>query len=287
MRRAIAFCSGHITGFFQVIEHDNVFASGSRGAGFCTELGARSEVWMTDGAGSIEVTINGIHTFAPVTEYALRKLLRNEPYDLNIITTLGLPVSQGFGTSAAGALSASLALSSLLGRPAHEAYEAAHESEVMNHTGMGDVAAMSRSGMTYRRKEGLPPLGKVDRFDGEPEVVLCEVGGPVKTSDVLTDERMRRTINIMGKRCLEEFDLEPTLSSFTRLSKRFAVETGIASREALRAIAAAERYGQASMSMLGNSVFAFGDADRLEQILRAFGTTFRTKVDPQVPRLIK
>lgn len=287
MKRAIAFCPGHITGFFQVIEHDNVFASGSRGAGFCTELGARSEVWMTDGAGSIEVTINGIQTFAPVTEYALRKLLRTEPYDLNIITTLGLPVSQGFGTSAAGALSASLALSSLLGRPPHEAFEAAHESEVMNHTGMGDVSAMSRAGMTFRRKEGLPPLGKVDRFDGEPEVVLCEIGVPVKTSDVLTDERLRATINTMGKRCLEEFDREPTLSAFTRLSKRFAVETGIASREALKAIAAAETSGQASMSMLGNSVFAFGDTERLEQILHDFGTTYRTKVDPQVPRLIK
>ena len=287
MRRAIAFCPGHITGFFQVIEHDNIFATGSRGAGFCTELGARSEVWMTDGEGSIEVTINGKPTFAPVTEYALRKLLRTEPFDLNIITTLGLPISQGFGTSAAGALSASLALSSLMGRPAHEAFEAAHESEVMNHTGMGDVSAMSRSGMTFRRKEGLPPLGKVDRFDGEPEVVLCEVGKTVKSSDVLTDEGMRATINATGKKCIGEFEPDPTLAAFTRLSKRFAVDTGIASPEALKAIAGAEKAGQASLSMLGNSVFAFGDVNRLETILQTFGTTFRTKVDPQLPRLIK
>jgi pantoate kinase len=287
MRRAVAFCPGHITGFFQIVEHDNVFETGSRGAGFCTELGARSEVWMTDGKGVIEVTINGNQTFAPVTEHALRRLLRNEPYDLNIVTTLGLPQSQGFGTSAAGALSACLALSSLLGRPAHEAYEAAHESEIVNHTGMGDVSAMFRAVMTYRRKEGLPPLGKMDRFDGEPEVVLCEVGRPMKTSDVLTDERKKAVINTVGKRCLEEFDRDQNLTSFTRLSKRFAVETGLASPEALRAIAAAERFGQGSMSMLGNSVFAFGEADRLEQVLKGFGNTFRTKVDPQVPRLVK
>ena len=95
MRRAIAVCPGHITGFFQVMEHDNVFATGSRGAGFCTELGARSEVWMTEGEGRIEVNVNGNQTFAPVTEYALRKLLRSEPYDLNIVTPLGLPISQG------------------------------------------------------------------------------------------------------------------------------------------------------------------------------------------------
>lgn len=287
MRRATAFCPGHITGFFQVVEHDNVFETGSRGAGFCTELGARSDVWMTDGEGSIEVTINGSPTFAPVTEYALRKLLKTEPYDLNIVTTLGLPESQGFGTSAAGALSASLALSSLLGRPVHEAYEAAHESEIVNHTGMGDVSAIFRAGMTFRRKEGLPPLGKVERFDGEPEVVLCEVGRPIKTSDVLTDERKKATINAIGKKCLEEFELDLSLPAFTRLSKRFAVESGFASPEALKAISAAERFGQASMSMLGNSVFAFGEIDRLEQVLKRFGNTFRTKVDPRSPRLIK
>jgi pantoate kinase len=55
----------------------------------------------------------------------------------------------------------------------------------------------------------------------------------------------------------------------------------------LKAIAAAEKFGHSSMSMLGNSVFAFGDVDRLEEALQEFGTTFRTKVDLQVPRLIK
>jgi len=287
MKRAIAFCPGHITGFFQVIEHDNVFATGSRGAGFCTELGARSEVWMTEGEGIIEVNVNGKPEFAPVTEYALRRILKNEPHDLNVMTTLGLPISQGFGTSAAGALSASLALCNLLDRPSHEGFEAAHESEIMNHTGMGDVSAMFRSGMTFRGKEGLPPLGKVDRFDGDPEVVLCEIGKPIKTSVVLNDERLKTKINAAGKKCLEEFEQDLTVPTFSKLSKRFAIESGVASPEALKAIAAAEESGHASMSMLGNSVFAFGEVDRLEEVLRDFGTTFRTRVDLKTPRLIK
>jgi pantoate kinase len=287
MRRAIAFCPGHITGFFQAIEHDNIFETGSRGAGFCTELGARSEVWITDGEGIIEVSINGKPTFAPVTEYALRRVLKNEPYDLNVVTTLGLPISQGFGTSAAGAVSSSLALCSLLDRPSHEAFEAAHESEIANQTGMGDVSAMFRGGMTFRRKEGLPPLGKVDRFDGDPEVVLCELGAPIKTSTVLTDERLKANINAVGKKCIAEFELDLTVPTFTRLSKRFAMETALASAEILKAIRGAEQFGHASMSMLGNSVFAFGEPDRLEEVLGRHGTTFRTKVDPNPPRLIK
>jgi pantoate kinase len=287
MRRAIAFCPGHITGFFQAMEHDNILATGSRGAGFCTELGARTEVWMTDGEGTIEVNIDGTTAFAPVTEYALRKLLKQEPYDLNVMTTLGMPVSQGFGTSAAGALSASLALSSLLERSSHEAFEVAHESEIVNHTGLGDVAALFRGGMTFRRKEGLPPMGRVDQFDGKSDVILCEVGKPMKTSDVLTDARMTAQINTIGKRCLDEFEQDTTVASFLRLSKIFTVETKMASPEALKAIAAADEFGQASMCMFGNSVFAFGEMDGLERVLREFGPTYRTRIDLQGPRLVQ
>jgi pantoate kinase len=287
MKRAIAFCPGHITGFFQVFEHDNIFASGSRGAGFCTTMGARSEVWLTDGEGAIEVNINGRPTFAPVTEHALRRILKQEPYDLSVMTTLGLPISQGFGISAAGAMSASLALTNLLGRPVHEAFEAAHESEIVNHTGMGDVSAMFRGGMTFRKKEGLPPLGKVDKFDGDPEVVLCTIGDPIKTSDVLTNDQMKLKINGIGRRCHEEFEPEQTLASFMKLSKRFTMESGLASPEVIKAIVAAEKFGQASMSMLGNSVFAFGEVDRLVEVLSTFGKTYRMKVDAEGPRLIK
>jgi hypothetical protein len=39
--------------------------------------------------------------------------------------------------------------------------------------------------------------------------------------------------------------------------------------------------------MLGNSVFAFGELDELEETLREFGPTFRTRIDLQGPRLVK
>jgi pantoate kinase len=93
-------------------------------------------------------------------------------------------------------------------------------------------------------------------------------------------------INAVGKKCLEEFEVDTTVSAFCRLSKRFTLETRIASPEALKAIEAAEEFGQASMSMLGNSVFAFGKVDELEEVLQEFGRTFRTRIDPQGPRLV-
>ncbi|HUU07091.1 MAG TPA: sugar kinase, partial [Thermoplasmata archaeon] len=42
--RARAFCPGHITGFFEICRADNLLASGSRGGGLCTSLGALSDV---------------------------------------------------------------------------------------------------------------------------------------------------------------------------------------------------------------------------------------------------
>ena len=42
--RVKAYCPGHITGIFTVEDQDpNILKKGSRGVGFCTELGAVSE----------------------------------------------------------------------------------------------------------------------------------------------------------------------------------------------------------------------------------------------------
>jgi pantoate kinase len=51
-------------------------------------------------------------------------------------------------------------------------------------------------------------------------------------------------------------------------------------------MAAASEFGVASMSMLGNSVFAAGDTDNLERTLSDFGKTCRCSVDVEGPRVI-
>src|SRR5512137_742081 len=66
-----AFCPGHITGFFQIMEHKDPLRSGSRGAGLCVSLGATSTVMMEEGNGEVIVTINGKEEKAPVTVAAV------------------------------------------------------------------------------------------------------------------------------------------------------------------------------------------------------------------------
>jgi pantoate kinase len=133
---------------------------------------------------------------------------------------------------------------------------------------------------------GLPPIGKVERIDGSPEVVLAVIGGKLLTKDVLTDPAKREAINKSGSEKVGQLLREPTLSRLMELSAQFAVETGLARKEVLSAMNAASKLGSASMSMLGNSVFAVGDVEGLVSVLSGFGEVWVTKVDTRGARVL-
>lgn len=282
-----AFSPGHITGFFEVCRAKNPLATGSRGAGLCLSLGARSIVKISEaGKQSIDVAIDGRRAEAPVTRSAIRHLVGANKLSIKVSTSLDLPQSQGFGMSAAGALSASLAATELLGLGRQKAFEAAHLAEVRNKTGLGDVSAIHRGGVTLRVRPGLPPIGKVKRIDGAPTVVLAEVGRRLLTKTVLTSPAKVAAINKSGARKVKLLDKEPTLSRFMRLSVEFAFETGLATRPVQNAIDAASKLGLASMSMLGSSVFAIGDTEGLVRVLSEFGEVWVCKVDTEGPKIL-
>lgn len=286
MRKA-AFCPGHITGFFEICRSDKLLSTGSRGAGFCLTLGATSLVNTADSARqSIHVSINGRESDAGVTKHALRYLAEREGLGISVSTTLDLPVSQGFGMSAAGCLSASLALADILGKSRQKAFEAAHIAEVERGGGLGDVSALHRGGVTVRKKAGLPPTGKVLRIDGEPEVVLCVVGRRILTKGVLTNPAKARAINATGSRKVDELLKKPSIYRLMELSAQFTQESGLASRRILDVMSAASKLGMASMSMLGSSVFAVGDVAGLSRVLSDFGDTYVCRVDTRGPRLL-
>ncbi|MDH7509262.1 MAG: pantoate kinase [Methanomassiliicoccales archaeon] len=284
--KATAFCPGHITGFFQICEHEEILRTGSRGAGLCISLGALSTVKMKRGSGRIEIRINGQKNDAPVTRQALAKLIFDREFDVLVETTLDLPVGQGFGMSAAGTLAASLAVASLMDLPFQKALEVAHEAEIVHRTGLGDVSALSRGGATFRRVEGLPPYGIVDRVAGDAEIVLGVVGPPIPTARVLHDFEMRERINVIGKECVERFSRSPTLSNLFRISREFASRSGIMSECVRNALDAIDGLGPASMVMLGNSIFAAGEAEEIEKQLGKFGETYRVRIDWIGPRVI-
>ena len=284
---AKAFCPGHITGFFEICDSDDILAKGSRGAGLCIALGATSIVKVENSVRQqISVKIDGRESKAEVTTEAVRHILGHAKSRVQVSTTLDLPQSQGFGMSAAGSLSSALALTHLLGDDRQRAFEAAHIAEIKGKCGLGDVSAIHGGGITIRKKPGLPPKGEVVRIPGAPNVVLAVVGGKLLTRDVLSDAQKRDAINASGSSKVDELVKSPSLEKLMELSADFASETGLASRKILETMGAASKLGMASMSMLGNSVFAIGDVPGLESVLSGFGRTWTCKVDTEGPRIL-
>ncbi len=287
MKSAKAFSPGHITGFFEICPASDPLSAGSRGAGLCISLGATSEVRVQDSERqSVDVRLDGKPGPAEVTVEAVRILLGQERKKVSVSTEFDLPVGQGFGMSAAGALSAALALASALGIDGQHAFEAAHIAEVEQGGGLGDISAILRGGITIRERPGLPPIGKVLRIEGQPEVVLCVLGGGIPTKSVLGDAAKRKAINASGSKRVDMLLANPSLERLFSLSSEFAIESGLASRKVLEAMNAASKLGMATMSMLGNSVFAVGDTKGLERVLSDFGRVFRTRVNTEGARLI-
>jgi pantoate kinase len=285
--RAKAFCPGHVTGFFQTCMADDLLSSGSRGAGMCLSLGATSVVRTSDSSRlSVEVSVNGQPGEAEVTRAAVRGLLGERDLRVSVDTMLELPLSQGFGMSAAGALSATIALADIVGESRQRAFEAAHAAEVECRCGLGDVPALHAGGITIRVRPGLPPSGEVRRIEGTPDVVLCVIGAEMRTREVLNNEKLRQRIDTHGGQCVDRLLANPTLDNLLSLSALFARETGLASGRVADAVAAAAGPDKASMAMLGGSVFAVGDIGRLQEVLNGFGRTYLCRVEEQGPRLL-
>jgi pantoate kinase len=143
---------------------------------------------------------------------------------------------------------------------------AAHCAEVINRTGLGDVTGQTFGGMVVRKIAGAPFKGVIDKIPCiEAEISWVCFGG-ISTRSVLADELKIKTINRAGKSRLKELLKKPTLPEFFRQSCAFAKDIGLMSphmKDAIETVEAAG--GQASQSMLGDTVFAINDNGALSE----------------------
>ena len=283
-----AFAPGHISGFFEpVIFENDANRTGSRGSGLSISLGATSSVSVQPAKTQEIITyINMEKILLPVTSLTIQKLIGSSPLKIHVNTQLDLPIGQGFGMSAAGALSAALALTKILNIPTEKALAAAHFAEVNLHTGLGDAIGSSFGGIEIRREAGLPPWGSIEHIPGSYQVVLCIVDKEIPTHTILTNPSQMEKIKYFGQLCINKIVETPTVEMFFNLSKWFAQQTGLLSPKVSSALDAVRDFGQASQCMLGNSIFAIGNTDQLIQCLSIFGSIYVGSVDIQGARVI-
>jgi pantoate kinase len=278
---ATAFAPAHITGFFAAISDPDPVKAGSVGCGLCLEAGVTARV-TTSTPGTIGTTcttgtpditgsgalirLNGEQIDLPTVEYVIKSLQGIRHSRLVVDLEADVPLGYGFGVSGAAALATALAVNADHGQglTMEQAAAVAHSAEVVNRTGMGDVAGQYTGGLVIRTAAGAPGVGAVKKVPVDAMEVSWVCLGEISTSSVLDDEKTMERINILGRQALKALLKRPGLEHFMSLSRDFAFETGLVSPGAADAIEAVEAAGgMASMAMLGDTVFALGDGSAL------------------------
>lgn len=257
-----AFCPGHITCFFQPVDSYDPMSSGSRGVGI--RLSKGSTVTLEERPDQrIEVTIDGNESDAEVTRLVLRMLASDRGFDVTVENEL--PMCQGFGMSAAGAIAAALCACHSTGKRRSEAFRAAHLAEIYGGGGLGDVAGiMSDLDIPMRTVAGIPPLGKVESGGNRMRISVAVLGEKISTGDILSNAVKKERITNAGSDAMDRYMREPTVSSLFRLSRTFSETAGLETQEVRNAL---RKMTNAGMCMLGNSVFSTAPSKEMAEIL--------------------
>ncbi|MDD3622274.1 MAG: pantoate kinase [Methanofollis sp.] len=282
VRTAIAFCPGHISGYFRKVAGATPETTGSLGAGIVVEEGVQARASV---APRPEVTIRQVDdqgrtlsAFAgsPPVEYLMHEL----GVAARVETTCCLPIGSGFGLSAAALLSSATALDALfdlgLGREGIAAL--AHQAEVMHNTGLGDVAACQGGGVVCR--EGPGTAARITRVMSD-ETVYALSFGPLPTPEVIgSPEQLAQVTEAFPPGCPRD------LAEFFTFSRAFAEKSGLVRPEVRAALDACDRAGvPASMTMLGLGVFAAGKG--AGEVLAGFGDPIPLSVAREGFRLVE
>lgn len=257
-RTSRAFAPGHVTGIFRPeAVHRDPRARGSVGAGVVLELGAWAEAEFSAGRRSrVRVVGDGRGPW-PISEDAARRLSPEASGSLTVRLAHELPIGQGFGMSAAGALATALAVASISGRPRSEAVRVAHLADLFGGGGLGGVAAILGGGLEVRTKPGVPPFGEVVHRPFAPALLVGVVGRPIPSPSVLRDPGALARI-ARAAHGWERLGRRPSPEEFFRLSERFTDRAGLESAAVARTVAALRRRGaSACQAMFGQSFFAW------------------------------
>ena len=248
------FTPAHITGFFTIENNINPKKNGSCGVGFLLDKGVKTTIKNSN---QFELNTNQGNNI--IINQVLKYFDCDN--DFKIIQDIQVPIGAGFGTSAASALSSTLALNDFLdyGYSYVECGQIAHEVEISIGGGLGDVIAQTGQGIVLRKKPGAPGIGEIECFRKDIYIGVKSFS-PIDTSSVIGDESYRENICKTGRRCLGEFVHDSSIANFLELSYDFSVKTKLVSDEVKRCMDYFNSIDDilgASMAMLGNTVFIF------------------------------
>jgi len=282
-KAVVAFCPGHISGYFRRVEGDTIASTGSIGAGVVISEGVTATVEPSEKTSVIIQqkgrmrTPQAINTGSPLLVDVMERL----DVTVSITTECLLPIGAGFGLSAAALLATLTAVNRLnnLGMDPEEISQCAHSAEVEHRTGLGDVAACQGGGRVVRYGPGIH--GVIERRFDMPGPLYAVSFGPIHTPSVLgSPERMERVSSAFPK------TTPANAMDFFHLSRDFAEQSGLITPKVLEVTRLCDTAGVPSgMTMLGNGVFAYGRKAR--DLLLPFGPVYKFCVADAGARIIE
>ncbi len=258
------FVPGHITGFFNIEDHNVSLKKGSCGAGFLLSKGVKTTISPAD---ELVIDVNQ-GDFTVIDE--VLSILDIET-NFKIAQDIQLPIGAGFGTSAASALSLSLALNEFLGLGYSKELcgQIAHMSEINLGGGLGDVIAQTGHGLVFRTQPGAPGIGEIESFEHDV-YIAWKTFGQIETSSIIQNPHHKQVISASGIKYWQYFKENPSLENFLDFSNRFAQETELMSgevKELIDYLNSSDDILGSSMAMLGNTAFAFAyDEDTFKSL---------------------
>lgn len=256
--RAEAFAPGHVTGLFAPSRSGRDPRShGSVGAGLVLPLGvtALAELWPSTRS-SIRIESDAGQELPISREVALR-LLRGRRGALSVRLHHELPIGQGFGMSAAGALATALAVGEVVHAPRSTAIATAHLADLFGRGGLGGVSAILGGGMELRTRPGIPPWGAIEHSPFPWPIFVIVVGSPMPSRALLADAEVARRATRSAAPGLGRLGERATPEGFLRESERFTDAVGLADRPLASAIRRLRGSGaRVAQAMFGRSLFA-------------------------------
>jgi pantoate kinase len=227
------------------------------GAGIVLERGVEAlATWTPDGPRRVRVRWEGAGEL-PISSEVARRLSADAGGTVEVELTHGLPIGQGFGMSAAGALATALSVSSALGVPRQRAIEVAHLADLFGGGGLGGVSAILGGGLEVRARAGIPPYGQVLHRAFGPSVVLAVTGGPVPSPPLLGDPKFLARVADSAEEGLDSLKRDASVEGFLVASERFTDRLRLAApllRKAIRSLRS--KHVGAAQAMFGRSLFA-------------------------------
>lgn len=309
LKTARAFSPAGISSFFEICDTEpdgtplrDLGKVGARGGGFGIQKGVTTEVTVSqDEKNSIEIYINEknfpkAETTRTVIEMLLEKADGN--YCVEVRHWVNVPIGAGFGSSAAAAITAALALSKALGLKLtyNQLGKIAHIAEIKCKTGLGTVAPlMIGGGCAITVEPGSPGTAVIDHIPISSDyIIVAGVLSPISTKAVLSSTEKRLAVKKWGRKTLEKIFNEPSLENFLLCSREFAIKTGFATDRIRKMFQIADEAGAigAAQNMVGEAVHALTTLENAERVVQAFkqvlpeGSVLMANVELQGARLL-